>query len=112
MKASEWKKNVDIGEGEDEDVVIFIELPQWKAEERKLKAKRGKRVPLKISNQAPYIEVLSKGIIKWKTYHTNDFIEQKEYTVVYPDGQEALFLPGTKEFFFSKTIEGRDWERL
>ena len=44
MKGSEWKKKVDKGKSKYEDVVIFIGLLQWNQEERKLKAKRGKKL--------------------------------------------------------------------
>jgi hypothetical protein len=80
-----------------------------------LKPARGKRVALKISNKAPYAEVQSKGREKWKAYHSNDFAEDEEYSLVYQDGQEALFLPGTREFFTLKRYKeesGKDYKRI
>ena len=85
---------------------------QWKEDECKLKPARGKRVALKISNKAPYAKVRLKGIEKWKAYHSNEFIEDEEYCLTYQDGQEALFLPGTTEFFFCKEIQGGEWKGL
>jgi hypothetical protein len=32
---------------------------------------RSKRVALRILNKAPYADVRSKGIEKWKAYHSN-----------------------------------------
>ena len=74
---------------------------------------RSKRVALRILNKAPYADVRSKGIEKWKAYHSNEFDE--EYSLVYQDGQEALFLPGTKEFFTAKRYKeesGKDYKRI
>ena len=116
MKGNEWNKKVKVKANDKaEDVVIFIGLIHWRQEERKLKPARGKRVALKRSNQAPYAEVRSKGIQKWKAYHSNDFAEDEEYSLVYQDGQEALFLPGTREFFTAKRYKeqsGKDYKRI
>ena len=88
---------------------------QWKEGECKLKPTRGKRVALKISNKAPYAEVRLKGIEKCKAYHSNKLIIDEEYSLTYQDGQEALFLPGTKEFFSAKRYReesGKDYKRI
>lgn len=98
-----------------DEVVIFIGLIQWREKERKLVAARSKRVALRILNKAPYADVRSKGIEKWKAYHSNKFDEDEEYSLVYQDGQEAIFLPGTKECFTAKRYKGeigKDYKRI
>ena len=116
LKGSEWKKKVK-GKEKDkaDDVIIFIGLLQWRQLDRKLKPARGKRIALRVSNEAPYAELCTQALLKWKAYQSNIYDEEKEYSLVFEDGNEALFLPGTKEFFTLKRYKeetGKDYKRI
>ena len=68
----------------------------------KLKPVRGKRIALRVSNKAPYTVISSKAIEKWKAYQSQLYIEEEEeeeYMLVFEDGKQTQFLPGTVEFF-------------
>lgn len=81
----------------------------------KLKPVRGNRITLRVSNKAPYIVIFSKAIEKWKAYQSQLYIEEEEYMLVYEDGKQAQFLPGTVEFFnllrYHEEI-GKDYKRI
>ena len=96
-------------------IIIFIGLIQWKELDKKLKPTRGKRVALKVSNKAPYAEVRTQALLKWKAYQSNEYADGKEYALVFDDGKEAQFLPGSKEFFNLKRYKeetGKDYKRI
>jgi hypothetical protein len=106
LKGSEWLKKVKVKENEKaEEVVIFIGLIQWREKERKLVAARGKRVALRISNKAPYADVRSKGIEKWKAYHSNEFDE--EYSLVYQDARKLFFCQERRSFLLQRDTRRR-----
>ena len=73
----------------------------------KLKPVRGKRIPFRVSNRAPYTVIFSKAIEKWKEYQSQLYIEEEEYMLVYEDG--------TVEFFnllrYHEEI-GKDYKRI
>lgn len=48
-----------------QEVVIFIGLMEWSEEESNLKPKRGRRLALKVSRDAPYKVLLEKAVEKW-----------------------------------------------
>lgn len=81
----------------------------------KLKPVRGKRIALRVSNKAPYTVIFSKTIEKCKAYQSQLYIEEEEFTLVYEDGKQAQFLPGTVEFFnclrYHEEI-GKDYKRI
>ena len=81
----------------------------------KLKPVRGKRIALRVSNKAPYTVIFSKAIEKWKAYQSQLYIEEEEYMLIYEDGKQAQFLPGTVEFFsllrYHEEI-GKDYKRI
>ena len=116
MKRTEWNKKVKGKENNKaDDVIIFIALLQWRKLDRKLKPARGKRIALRVSNQSPYAEIRSQALSKWKAYQSNIYEEEKEYSLVYENGSQALFLPGTKEFFTLKRYKeetGKDYKRI
>lgn len=52
--------------------------------------------------------------MKWKTYQSNVCEQEKEYSLLYENGSEALFLPGRKEFSTLKRYKdetGKDYKR-
>ena len=65
-----------------------------------------------MANQAPYAEIRSQALSKWKACQSNIYEEEKNYSLVYEDGNQALFLPGTKEFFHLEAIQRGDRERV
>ncbi len=50
------------------DAVITVGLTAWSEEEEKLKAKRGKRIALRVSVADPYKMIIDKAEKKWKDY--------------------------------------------
>jgi hypothetical protein len=81
LKGSEWEKKVKGKEKDKADDVIniFIGLLQWRQLDRKLKPARGKRIALRVSNEAPYAELCTQALLKWKAYQSNIYDEEKEY---------------------------------
>ena len=101
------------GEGDDEVVTINFGLMERKDDQ--LKKVWGKRLPIKIQKCSTYANILETAIHKWSAYYSN-FMQNKEYVLLYEDGNRARFMPGgTKEFFnLSKYKEeiGRDYRRI
>ena len=94
-------------------MTIAIGLLEWK--EKRLKPARGKRIALRVSNNAPYTEILSKAVKKWKAYHSDLYIEDEEYLLVFESGKQAQFTPGTVEFFTLSRYQeeiGKDYKRI
>ena len=80
-----------------------------------LKAKRGRRLVLRVSNEANYSTLRKKAEDKWKAYHSNHYEEGEEYLLLLEDGKEAVFLPGSKEFFSLKRYRDeldKDYKRM
>ena len=69
------------GKPKEEEVTITIGLLEWK--EKRLKPVRGKRIALRVSNHAPYAEILSKAVKRWRAYHSDLYIEDEEYFLVF-----------------------------
>ena len=83
-------------------MLIYIGLLEWNEKESVLKAKRGKKVALRISNAAKSSLIRQKAEEKWKAYYSNFYDENQTYLLLYEDGQKVLFLPGTSELFTLK----------
>ena len=58
-----------------------------------LKPVRGKKLPLKVKTTINYDD-LKKRAIEKHSHHDQSFCCLEEYVLLYPDGKEALFLPG------------------
>ena len=58
-----------------------------------LKPVRGKKLLLIGKTTIDY-DVLKKGAIEKHSHHDQSFCGLKECVLLYPDGKEALFLPG------------------
>jgi len=114
LKGKQWKTKCSKKTEKEEEVTISVGLLEWKETDMKLKPVRGKRIALRVSNKAPYIVIFSKAIEKWKAYQSQLYIEE-EYMLVYEDGKQAQFLPGTVEFFnllrYHEEI-GKDYKRI
>ena len=62
-------------------MTIAIALLEWK--EKRLKPAKGKRIALRVSNNAPCTQILSKAVKKWKAYHSDLYIEDEEYLLLF-----------------------------
>ena len=115
LKGKQWKSKCSKKTEKDEEVTISVGLLEWKETDMKLKPVRGKRIALRVSNKAPYTVIFSKAIEKWKAYQSQLYTEEEEYMLVYEDGKQAQFLPGTVEFFnllrYHEEI-GKDYKRI
>ena len=53
---------------------------------------------------------------KWKAFYSHLYAENNEYVLLYESGEEALFLPGSKNEFFSleryQQELGKDFNRI
>ena len=80
-KGKQWKTKCQKkkGKAKEEEVTIAIGLLEWK--EKRLKLARGKRIALRVSNNVPYTEILSKAVKKWKAYHSDLYIEAKSISL-------------------------------
>lgn len=110
------KAKCTTGKDLNQEVVIFIGLMEWSEEESNLKPKRGKRLALKVSRDAPYKVLPEKAVEKWKSYNSNLYEEGEDYVLLLDHGQQALFLPGPGKEFFSlhryQEEVGKDFKRI
>ena len=96
-------------------MLIYIGLLEWNEKENVLKPKIGKKVALRISNSAKSSLVRQKAEEKWKAYYRNLHEENQTYLLLYEDGQQFLFLPGTSELFTLKRYHeeiGKDYNKI
>lgn len=119
FKGRQWKSLVSNSKKDKNpggDVKISIGLYEFHPKDMRLKAKRGKRMALTVSNIAPYAEILGKAINKWKSFHGDCYDEEEDYMLLLEDCKEALFLPGShKEFFTLKKYReelGKDYNKI
>ena len=77
------------------NVTIYVEI--MKNVKLNLKAVRGKELPLKVKTTINYDD-LKKRAIEKHSHHDQSFCGLEEYVLLYPDGKEALFLPGITSF--------------
>jgi hypothetical protein len=125
-KGKQWKKSVSpknsdedklqVAKSKERDVCINIGLLEWNIKESILKPKRGKKLVLRVSNKANYKTVCSQAVEKWKAFYSHLYSESDDYVLLYENGEEALFLPGsTKEFFSLERYQeelGKDYNRI
>ena len=72
---------------------VTINVGIMKSVNLNLKPVRGKKLPLKVKTIINY-EDLKKSAIGKHSHHDQSFCGLEEYALLYPDGKEALFLPG------------------
>ena len=98
---------------EREEVIIRIGLVIWDPNEEMLREKRGKRLALRVQRNSNYRTILDAALARWKNLQSNLYEDEKEYTILLEDLQEAVFMPGSaKEFFYLRSIQGRVDERF
>ena len=120
MKGKEWKSRVSKSGQEQknkvQDVVVNVGLMEWNGKEQVLKAKRGKKLPLRVMPTVSYNTLRNEAEEKWKNFHSNLYDESQSYHLLYEDGTKALFLPGSKKevFTLSRYQEeiGKDFKRI
>ena len=120
MKGKEWKSRVSKSGQEQknkvQDVVVNVGLMEWNGKEQVLKAKRGKKLPLRVMPTVTYNTLRNEAEEKWKNFHSNLCDESESYHLLYEDGTKALFLPGSKKevFTLSRYQEeiGKDFKRI
>ena len=115
-KGKQWRAKVNTKkESKDLEVVCFIGLMEWHHKSEKVKAKRGKRLALKVNSGIGYEEFLAKAEAKWGAYQSDLYKEEEDYVLCYEDGQRANFLPGSSEKFSLKWYrdeKGQDYNRI
>lgn len=115
IKGKQWKTKCTKKPEKEEEVTISVGLLEWKETDMKLKPLRGKRIALRVANKAPYTVIFSKALEKWKAYQSQLYMEEEEYMLVFEDGKQAQFLPGTVEFFNLQRYHeeiGKDYKRI
>ena len=119
-KGKEWKSRVTKSTKEEnkktQDAVIHVGSMEWNEKDQALKARRGKRLPLRVSQNGHYIAIRKQAEEKWKTFNSNFYDESQSYHLLYEDGRKALFLPGSKKEPFSlgryQEEIGKDFKRI
>ena len=107
LKGKQWKsrvskeKHIDEKKADDSPTAINIGLMEYCIKTETLRPKRGKRMMLRVSKDAPPKELLESAIEKFKAFNANLFIEGEEYLLLLEDCQEAVFMPGSQKEFFS-----------
>ena len=77
------KSKVSNKSQEPESVTINIGLMLFDEKFMGLKAKWGKKLPIKITPSANYIEILEMGLAKWKAFHKDYVREGLEYKLLF-----------------------------
>ena len=71
---------------------------------------------LRVSNKVNYKTVSSQALEKWKAFYSHLYSESDDYVLVYENGEEMQFLPGSaKEFFTLERYQqelGKDFNRI
>ena len=118
LMSKEWKSSVSnkASANKESTVQIVIGLMEFSEKEQRLKPKRGKRIALHISNEAPYRVILERAVEKWKAYQSDSY-DEKDYFLLLENGEEAQFMPGTnsKKFFSLlryKEETSRDYNKI
>lgn len=116
-KGKQWKKSVspknsDERRSKEREVCINIGLLEWNYKENVLKPKRGKKLVLRTSNKVNYKTLCNKAVEKWKAFYSHLYVESNEYVLLYENGEEALFLPGSKKEFLALKGINKNWEKI
>ena len=78
----------------DDNIEVTINIGLKRFDEEDLKTIRGKRLPVRVPQNASYGTVLEKAVSKWGAFDRR-FDADKEYVLLYKDGTQAVFMPGT-----------------
>ena len=94
---------------------VTIKIGQKKIVNGEMKTVWGKRLPISVSRNATYAQILQKGIEKWTAVDRNFDSDNKD-VLVYQDGSCAQFMPGSYKNFFDlekyKTELGKDFKKI
>lgn len=94
---------------------VTINIGQTKFVDGDLKIIWGKRLPISLSRNATYAQILEKGVEKWKVFDRK-FNGEDSYALLYEDGSYARFMPGSFKDFFNlekyKAELGKDFKRI
>ena len=75
----------------------------------------GKTLPVKLSTDMNYDEVLERSLKKWKDYDRTFSQQERDYVLAYPDTNLARTIPGTDEEFTLKKYKeglGKSYSRI
>ena len=78
----------------DENTEVIINIGLKRFDDDDLKTVRGKRLPIAVPANATYATILEKAVAKWKAFDRR-FETATEYVLLYEDGTQALFMPGS-----------------
>lgn len=73
-----------------------------------LKKCRGKTLPVVTTSLANAEEIKEKAVRKHAN-HDRSIHDGFEYVLLYPDGSEVKYLPGTNDAFVLEKIQGGGW---
>ena len=62
---------------------MSIALFEFNKKEKSSKPKRGKRMALDVSHEAPYKEMVKNATTKWKAFHSNPYDDEEEYMLLF-----------------------------
>jgi len=68
-------------------VKINIGLLEWRDSEMTLKAKRGKRITLKVNNKDDALNIRIKAQQKWIQFYPNLYNVERDYLLLYESGE-------------------------
>ena len=89
---------------------------EWCEKEQKLKGRRGKKIPIRVAINSTYTILRREAGHKWKNFHSDLYDESQQYHLLYEDGQQAVFIPGSDKepFKLSRYHEelGKDFKRI
>jgi hypothetical protein len=119
-KGKEWKNKVsksgDNKKKKIENVAIYVGLMEWCEKEQKLKGRRGKKIPIRVAINSTYTILRREAEHKWKNFHSDLYDDDQQYHLLYEDGQQAVFIPGSDKepFTLSRYHEelGKDFKRI
>ena len=97
-----FKPSAKRPKGPEKDVTIRIGIFQLDCVTGVLKPQWGKTLPLSVDRNSNYSTVLERALTKRKVHdrHFDKRCKDEEFELLYPDGSQALFLPGEGRKFF------------
>ena len=116
-RAQRQKKTTTKNEKAKETVVtIYIGIIQWSDKKGENSKLHGKRLPLRVTDDAQYKEILKEGYAKLKAHHPNIItLPEKDYVLVYESQKSAMTLPeGNSDFCLKKYKHqvGKDYKAI
>ena len=83
--------------------MVSINIGLMKVVDQSFKPIRGKKLPLKVDHEIDYLSLKKAAIVKHSN-HDQLFCGLEDYVLLYPDGKQAYYLPGSAKNEFKLNL--------